>query len=483
MSTLTLSAPVKPGVREGRVSLHPVPAEPERWPERPVAPAERMENGKAARARGQIVAVRGPVVDVRFPPGRMPALHEALRVVGARPVVLEVQMLGGTMARTIALGQTDGVARGQAVERTGSAVCVPVGPGTLGRVFNMLGEPLDGQPPLNGTACRSIHRPSVSSLAVPRRPLEFLPTGIKAIDLLAPVARGGTTGVIGGAGVGKTILLQELMHSITRNNHGGVVVFAGVGERTREANDLYFEMRETEALANSVMVMGQMSEPAGTRFRTALTALTMAEYFRDTEDREVTFMIDSISRYAQAGGEVSALLGRLPSEVGYQPTLGSELGTLEARIAATAWIGMTSVQAIYVPADDLTDPTVAHTFGHLDTSILLSRNRAAKGLYPAIDPIASSSRLLDPAYLKPRHYEIAMAVKQTIERYRQLADMIAILGTRELPAADQQVVRRARELERFLTQPLFVTESLTGRPGQHVSLDETLTGCEAILAS
>jgi len=434
----------------------------------------------AAEARGQIKAIRGPVIDVVFPCGELPGLNEALRVVdGQRTVILEVQkLLQAKSVRTIALGYTDGLARGMPVERTGHAVHVPVGRLTLGRVFNMLGEPIDGQAPLPTAERRSIHR-HIPSL-VPRGPLTLLQTGIKVIDLLAPVAGTGTTGVIGGAGVGKTILLQELFRSMSLKE-GGVIVFAGVGERTREANDLWLEMSSSGALANSVIVLGQMSEPAGTRFRVPLTALTMAEFFRDVENKEVLLVVDSISRYLQAGCEVSGIMGCLPSEMGYQPTLAHDLGVLEERIAAPAWFGITSVQAFYVPADDMTDPTVAQAFVHLDTSIVLSRARAAHGLYPAVDPVALSSCLLDPSHVGERHYQVAMRVKQTIERYRELEEIITILSTEELRHEDQQTVRRARRLECFLTQPLFMTESFTGRPGRNVPLRDTLAGCEAIL--
>jgi F-type H+-transporting ATPase subunit beta len=354
-----------------------------------------------------------------------------------------------------------------------------VGPANLGRVFNALGEPLDGLPPPSAVARWPIHRPA-PLFAAERRPLTFLETGIKVIDLLAPVGRAGTTGIIGGAGVGKTILLQELMRTMT-HQQDGVVVFGGVGERTREGNDLWLEMGENGALAKSVMVFGQMSESPGIRFRVILTALTMAEFFRDVEHKDVIFLIDNILRYLQAGGEVSGLLGRLPSEMGYQPTLAYDLAGLEARIATGNWASITSVQAIYVPADDLTDPAVAQTFQHLDSSVLLSRDRAARGLYPAVDPLASSSRLLDPAHIGDRHYQIAMRVKQTFERYREVQDIISMLGTEELQRQDQEMVRRARRLERFLTQPLFTTESFTGQPGQYVALEDTLAGCEAIL--
>jgi F-type H+-transporting ATPase subunit beta len=422
------------------------------------------------------------VIDAAFPFGDMPALHEALRIAdGRREVILEVQqVLERKTVRTIALGHTDGLARGMAVVRTGSGMQAPVGPATIGRVFNMLGEPLDGKPPPLAIERWPIHR-RIRPLVVPRKPLRVVDTGIKIIDLLAPVARAGTTGIIGGAGVGKTILLQELMRALSRRDDS-IVVFAGIGERTREASDLLQEMRASGTLANSVLVLGQMGDPPGTRFRAALTALTMAEYFRDVVHDDVTFVIDSISRYLQAGCEMSGLMGRLPSEMGYQPTLAHDLGVLEERIAAPAWLGMTSLQAIYIPADDITDPAVAQSFVHLDTSILLSRGRAAHGLYPAVDPVASNSRLLDPAYVGERHYNIAMRVKETIERYRQVEDIVTMLGMEELRHEDRQIVCRARRLERFLSQPLFVTEGITGQSGRHVAREDTLAGCEAILA-
>jgi F-type H+-transporting ATPase subunit beta len=434
-----------------------------------------------AGAKGRVMAVVGSVVDVTFHSDELPGLHETLKVVDdPRGLLLEVEeLLGPETVRTIALGQTDGLARGLIVERTGQSVHVPVGPATLGRVFNMLGEPLDGMAYPRAADFWPIHRPA-PPFDGERHALTFLETGIKVIDLLAPVGRGGTAGVVGGAGVGKTILLHELMRT-TSHKQNGVVVFAGVGERTREANDLWLELRESGALAKSVMVLGQMSEPPGTRFRVPLTALTMAEFFRDVEQREVTLLVDSVSRYLQAGCEVSGLLGQLPSEMGYQPTLASDLAVLEGRIASTHLAGITSVQAIYVPADDPTDPVVAQTFVHLDTSILLSRDRAAHGLYPAVDPLASSSRLLDPALVGERHYQVAMRVKQAMERHRELADMMSILGMEELRPEDRQIVHRARRLESFMTQPLFVTESFTGQPGRHVPLKDTLAGCEAIL--
>jgi F-type H+-transporting ATPase subunit beta len=441
-------------------------------------------NGKdlpvAAEAAGRVSCVRGPVVDVTYA-GKLPGLHEVLMVRNSRrSLVLEVeQQLSKRTVRTIALGNTEGLARGQAVERTGRGVYVPVGPATLGRVFNLFGEPLDGLAPLAATERWPIHRPA-PLFASERRPLKFLETGIKVIDLLAPVARAGTSAIIGGAGVGKTILLQEVMRTMS-HKQGGVVVFAGVGERTREGNDLFLEMRESGVLANSVMVFGQMSESPGVRLRVVLTALTMAEFFRDVEQKDVVFLIDNLLRYLQAGCEVSGLLGRLPSEMGYQPTLAYDLAALESRIATGSWASITSVQAVYVPADDLTDPAVAQTFQHLDSSILLSRDRAAHGLYPAVDPLTSTSRLLDPAHLGERHYQVAMRVKQTFERYREVQDIISVVGMEELKREDQQAVRRARRLERFLTQPLFTTESFTGQPGQYVALEDTLAGCEAIL--
>jgi F-type H+-transporting ATPase subunit beta len=438
-------------------------------------------NGEVRRDAGRLTAIRGSVVEVEFADG-LPAIHEALRVRdGGRTVVLEVaHHLGPHTVRAIALGHTEGLARGMSVERTGSPIRVPVGPATLGRLFNALGEPLDGLKPPAVTERWPIHR-SAPPLAEQKRGLEFLETGIKVIDLLAPLARGGKAGLIGGAGVGKTILLQELIRTMN-HNHGGVAVFAGVGERTREGNDLWREMQETGVLANAILLFGQMNDAPGSRFRVALSALTMAEYFRDVRQSEVMFLVDNIFRYVQAGAEVSGLLGRLPSEVGYQPTLADDLAALEERIASAHGAAITSVQAVYVPADDLTDPAVAQTFAHLDSCIVLARSLAAQGLYPAIDPLASTSRLLDATHLGARHYELALRVKQTIERYRELQDIIAMLGLEELSAEDQSTVRRARRLERFLTQPLFVTEPFTGHPGRHVPLAATIAGCEAILA-
>jgi F-type H+-transporting ATPase subunit beta len=429
---------------------------------------------------GRVAAVRGSVVEVEFPDG-LPAIHEALRLeVGDRAVILEVaHHIDRSTVRTIAMAPTEGVARGAAVKRLGQPITVPVGPPTLGRLFDVLGEPLDGREPPRDIARWPIHRPA-PSLATQRRGSEFLETGIKVIDLLAPLPRGGKAGLIGGAGVGKTVLLQEFIRSVSRN-HEGISVFAGVGERTREGNDLWHEMQETGVIANAILVFGQMSDPPGSRFRVALSALTMAEYFRDVQKTEVLFLVDNIFRYVQAGSEVSGLLGRLPSEVGYQPTLADDLAALEERVASVAGAAITSVQAVYVPADDMTDPAVAQTFTHLDASLVLSRALAARGIYPAIDPLTSTSRLLDPDRLGNRHYEVALRVKETIERYRELQDIIAMLGLEELSAEDQLIVRRARRLERFLTQPFFVTEMFTGHAGRHVPRDQTVAGCEAIL--
>lgn len=442
--------------------------------------ATNSQTSASAGAAGRVTAIRGSVVEVEFA-SELASVNEALSVqVGERTVVLEVsQHLDLHTVRAIAMSITEGMARGMVVERTGRPIMVPVGPQTLGRLFNALGQPLDGGEPLDDVEHWPIHRPS-PPLEAQRHGLEFLETGIKLIDLLAPMARGGKAGLVGGAGVGKTILLQELIHTMN-HDHGGGAVFAGVGERTREGNDLWLEMQQTGTLKSSVLVFGQMNDAPGSRFRVALSALTMAEYFRDVDKAEVLFLVDNIFRYVQAGSEVSGLLGRLPSEVGYQPTLADDLAIFEERIASVHGAAITSVQAVYVPADDLTDPAVAQTFAHLDASIVLSRSLAAQGLYPAIDPLASTSRLLDPVTIGERHYTVALRVKQTIERYRELQDIIAMLGMEELSADDQNTVRRARRLERFLTQPLFVTETFTGHKGKHVSREQTIAGCEAIL--
>ena len=434
-------------------------------------------NGASA---GRITAVRGSVIEVAFA-DELPALYEALRIEeSGRTTILEVaHHLDAHTVRAIAMSHTEGLARGMEVAATGGPITAPVGLLTLGRLFNALGEPLDGKPPLATVERWPIHRPA-PVLARQTRGLEFLETGIKVIDLLAPLARGGKAGLVGGAGVGKTILLQELIHGMRRRD-GGVAVFAGVGERTREGNDLWLEMQKTGTLDHAVLLFGQMNDAPGSRFRVALSALTMAEYFRDVRKTEVLFLVDNIFRYVQAGSEVSGLLGRLPSEVGYQPTLADDLAVLEERIASVAGASITSVQAVYVPADDLTDPAVVQAFAHLDASIVLSRNLAAQGLYPAVDPLASASRLLDPVYVGQQHYDVSLRVTRALERYAELEDIIAMLGLDELSADDQQTVRRARRLQRFLTQPLFVTEAYTGQPGRQVSRSDTVSGCEAIL--
>lgn len=448
-------------------------------PERESTPTYKIP--EPIESSGHILSIHGSVIDVSFQ-GELPRLNEALTVVnGSNTLVLEVQQILSPQAvRTLALGQTNGLARGLVVERTEKQVRVPVGPTTLGRVLSALGAPLDGQAAPVVKEYWPIHRPIPVSLELPRPAPKILETGIKVIDLLAPVAQAGTTGVIGGAGLGKTILLHEMIRTMGCKQNG-VVVFAGVGERTREANELWLEMRASGASANSILVLGQMSEPAGTRFRAALSALTMAEYFRDVESKEVLLLIDSVSRHLQSGCEVSGVMGRLPSEMGYQPTLATDLGMLEGRIAVNTWSGITSIQAIYVPADDPTDPIVAGSYVHLDTSILLSRARFRHGLFPAVDPIASDSRLLDPNIVGQRHFDISMRVKETIQRFRNLNDIISMLGMQELKHEDQVIVRRARRLDRFLTQPFFSTESFTGHAGQHVPLKATLAGCEAIL--
>jgi len=446
-----------------------------------VGMASTQDRCLEATETGRVTAVRGSVVEIEFT-GCLPAINEALRIiVDDRTVTLEVaHHLDLHTVRAIAMAHTEGLARNMVVRRTGGPIQVPVGPETLGRLFTVLGEPLDGLKVPATTLRWPIHR-AAPDLAAQRQGLKFMETGIKVIDLLAPLARGGKAGLIGGAGVGKTILLQELIRTMG-DTHGGVAVFAGVGERTREGNDLWLDMQACGVLAQSILIFGQMNDAPGSRFRAALTALTMGEYFRDVQRKEVMFLVDNIFRYVQAGSEVSGLLGRLPSEVGYQPTLADDLAALEERVASIGGAAITSVQAVYVPADDLTDPAVAQTFVHLDASIVLSRGQAAQGLYPAVDPLASTSRLLGPTYLGERHYDAALRVKETIERYRELQDIISMLGMEELSAADQQMVRRARRIERFLTQPLFVTETFTSHKGRHVPVEDTIAGCEAILA-
>jgi F-type H+/Na+-transporting ATPase subunit beta len=435
---------------------------------------------------GRIVQIIGAVIDVEFPRDVVPKVYDALKVT-ERNLTLEVQQqLGDGVVRTIAMGSSEGVSRGLAVENTGKPIAVPVGQETLGRIMDVLGNPIDELGPIGEKERASIHRkaPTYEELAASE---ELLETGIKVIDLVCPFAKGGKVGLFGGAGVGKTVNMMELINNIA-TEHSGLSVFAGVGERTREGNDFYFEMQEskvvdTENLGNSkvAMVYGQMNEPPGNRLRVALTGLTMAEKFRD-EGRDVLLFIDNIYRYTLAGTEVSALLGRMPSAVGYQPTLAEEMGVLQERITSTKVGSITSIQAVYVPADDLTDPSPATTFAHLDSTVVLSRDIAAKGIYPAVDPLDSTSRQLDPLIIGSEHYETARGVQSVLQRYKELKDIIAILGMDELSEEDKQTVARARKIERFLSQPFHVAEVFTGSPGKYVSLKETIAGFRGILA-
>ncbi|MEZ5503030.1 MAG: F0F1 ATP synthase subunit beta [Halioglobus sp.] len=435
---------------------------------------------------GRIVQIIGAVIDVEFPRDVVPKVYDALKVT-ERNLTLEVQQqLGDGVVRTIAMGSSEGVSRGLAVENTGSPIMVPVGAETLGRIMDVLGNPIDECGPIGEKERASIHRkaPTYEELAASD---ELLETGIKVIDLVCPFAKGGKVGLFGGAGVGKTVNMMELINNIA-TEHSGLSVFAGVGERTREGNDFYFEMQESkvvdvENFSNSkvAMVYGQMNEPPGNRLRVALTGLTMAEKFRD-EGRDVLLFIDNIYRYTLAGTEVSALLGRMPSAVGYQPTLAEEMGVLQERITSTKIGSITSIQAVYVPADDLTDPSPATTFAHLDSTVVLSRDIAAKGIYPAVDPLDSTSRQLDPLLIGVEHYETARGVQTVLQRYKELKDIIAILGMDELSEEDKQTVARARKIERFLSQPFHVAEVFTGSPGKYVSLKETIAGFQGILA-
>jgi F-type H+-transporting ATPase subunit beta len=435
---------------------------------------------------GKIVQIIGAVVDVEFPSGAVPKVYSALTA-SEIELTLEVQQqLGDGIVRCVALGSTDGMKRNMTINDTGKAISVPVGKKTLGRIMNVLGEPIDEVGPIGEDERWEIHRkaPTYEELSAST---EILETGIKVIDLVCPFAKGGKIGLFGGAGVGKTVNMLELINNIA-TQHSGLSVFAGVGERTREGNDFYHEMSEAKVVrldnleeSKVAMVYGQMNEPPGNRLRVALTGLTMAEYFRD-EGRDVLFFVDNIYRYTLAGTEVSALLGRMPSAVGYQPTLAEEMGVLQERITSTKVGSITSIQAVYVPADDLTDPSPATTFAHLDATVVLSRNIAAQGIYPAIDPLDSSSRQLDPLVIGSEHYEVARGVQQTIQRYNELKDIIAILGMDELSEEDKQVVARARKMQRFLSQPFFVAEVFTGAPGKYVSLKDTISGFKGILA-
>ncbi|MBE6997418.1 MAG: F0F1 ATP synthase subunit beta [Ruminococcaceae bacterium] len=431
---------------------------------------------------GTVAAVSGPVIDARFPAGALPRLREALTVtVDGQVRVMEVaQHLSGDMVRCIMLGASEGLSRGMDVTATGSPIAVPVGEAVLGRLFNVLGQTIDGLPELPDSVPRApIYRPA-PTYAQRSSAEEILETGIKVIDLLAPYAKGGKIGLFGGAGVGKTVLIMELIRNIAYE-HGGYSVFAGVGERSREGNDLWTEMTESGVIEKTALVFGQMNEAPGVRMRVAMTGLRMAEHFRDESHKDVLLFIDNIFRFIQAGSEVSTLLGRMPSAAGYQPTLANELGELEERSASTREGSVTSVQAVYVPADDLTDPAPATTFAHLDATTVLSRKIAEMGIYPAVDPLDSSSRMLEPEIVGEEHYTVARRVQEVLETYRELQDIIAILGVDELSAEDRQTVYRARQIQRFLSQPFFVAEKFTGVQGVYVPLDETIRGFKAIL--
>jgi F-type H+-transporting ATPase subunit beta len=438
---------------------------------------------------GHIVQVIGPVVDVEFEPGVLPAIYNALEVPGievkdvfsySQKLVLEVaQHLGESTVRTVAMASTDGLVRGAKVRDTGQPIAVPVGKGTLGRILNIVGEPVDKLGPVASEKTYPIHRPA-PAFEEQSTSVQMLETGIKVVDLLEPYTRGGKTGLFGGAGVGKTVLIQELIHNIAKH-HGGISVFAGVGERTREGNDLWLEFKESGIIEKTALIYGQMTEPPGSRLRVGLTGLTVAEYFRDEEGQDVLLFIDNIFRFTQAGSEVSALLGRMPSAVGYQPTLGTEMGALQERITSTKRGSITSVQAIYVPADDITDPAPATAFAHLDATTVLSRQISELGIYPAVDPLASTSRILDPRILGEEHYRTARAVQLTLQRYKDLQDIIAILGMEELSEEDKLTVARARKIQRFLSQPFFVAETFTGAPGKYVALADTVRGFREVV--
>jgi F-type H+-transporting ATPase subunit beta len=430
--------------------------------------------------KGKIKKIIGPVVDVEFE-GVLPKVYSALSVNNnGKNIILEVeQHIGGNLVRTVAMDSTDGLARDMDVVDTGDSIKVPVGSETLGRIFNVLGESVDDGKDVSDVKKMSIHREAPKFIDQSTK-VEILETGIKVIDLICPIVKGGKVGLFGGAGVGKTVVIQELIHNIA-SNHGGYSVFAGVGERTREGNDLYHEMKESGVLPKVAMVFGQMNEPPGARLRVALSGLTMAEYFRDEEGKDVLFFIDNIFRFTQAGSEVSALLGRIPSAVGYQPTLATEMGNLQERITSTDKGSVTSVQAVYVPADDLTDPAPATTFSHLDSTVVLNRSLSEIGIYPAVDPLDSSSTILDPNIVGIEHYQVAREVQRVLQRYKDLQDIIAILGMEELSDQDKELVARARKIQKFLSQPFFVAEQFTGTSGQYVSLSETIRSFKEIL--
>ena len=439
--------------------------------------------------KGYVCQIIGPVLDIEFPSGDLPPIYSAVKIETADGIgnIVEVQqLLGDNKVRAVSMRSTDGLKRGVEAVDLGGPIAVPVGTTTLGRIFNVIGEPVDEQGDVSLDETLPIHREAPAFTELETKPSIF-ETGIKVVDLLAPYRRGGKIGLFGGAGVGKTVLIMELINNIAKA-HGGVSVFGGVGERTREGNDLYEEMKESGVINSTnfteskvALVYGQMNEPPGARMRVGLTALTMAEYFRDVNKQDVLLFIDNIFRFTQAGSEVSALLGRMPSAVGYQPTLATEMGALQERITSTTQGSITSIQAVYVPADDLTDPAPATTFAHLDATTVLSRNLAAKGIYPAVDPLDSTSTMLQPGIVSDEHYEIAENVKETLQRYKELQDIIAILGIDELSEEDRLTVARARKVERFLSQPFFVAEIFTGSPGKYVSLEETIKGFTLIL--
>ncbi|MFN8614636.1 MAG: F0F1 ATP synthase subunit beta [Vampirovibrionales bacterium] len=439
-----------------------------------------------ATSTGKITQVIGPVIDVEFPPGELPEVYSALRIEGTSPsgdsicLTTEVQQhLGDNRVRSVAMDNTDGITRGMAVVNTGAPISVPVGKPTLGRILNVLGEPVDEAGDVSSEEHWPIHRPA-PALSERSTAVEVFETGIKVVDLLAPYSKGGKVGLFGGAGVGKTVIIQELINNIAQE-HGGVSVFGGVGERTREGNDLYHEFKDAGVLNKVALVYGQMNEPPGARLRVALTALTVAEYFRDQSKQDVLLFVDNIFRFVQAGSEVSALLGRMPSAVGYQPTLANEMGELQERITSTKDGSITSIQAVYVPADDLTDPAPATTFGHLDATTVLSRQIAELGIYPAVDPLASTSRALDPLVLGDEHYQIARGVQSILQKYKDLQDIIAILGMDELSDDDKLAVARARKIQKFLSQPFFVAEQFTGIGGKYVKLEDTIRSFKGIL--
>ncbi len=433
-------------------------------------------------SKGRISQIIGAVLDIRFAPEELPGINEAIEITRKEGGTLTVEVsqhLGDDVVRCIALGPTDGLVRGMEAEATGAPVTVPVGEKTLGRMFNVLGQPIDNLPAPDTKEKLPIHRPA-PGFANQSTDTEILETGIKVVDLLCPYQKGGKIGLFGGAGVGKTVLIQELIRNIA-TEHGGYSVFTGVGERTREGNDLYYEMKESGVIDKTTMVFGQMNEPPGARMRVGLTGLTMAEYFRDVSHKDVLLFIDNIFRFTQAGSEVSALLGRVPSAVGYQPTLQTEMGALQERITSTKHGSITSVQAVYVPADDLTDPAPATTFAHLDATTVLSRSIVELGIYPAVDPLESTSRILDPRIVGENHYRVARGVQETLQKYKELQDIIVILGMDELSEQDKLTVARARRIQRFLSQPFFVATQFTGFEGKYVPVEETIEGFRQIL--